>query len=57
NADMDRKGMVQISSTNITELLKYLYEKVLLKTRPCLLIYSNHQRIPRILVGRGIVIL
>nr|YP_010581272.1 ribosomal protein S8 [Brunellia mexicana]QHB74983.1 ribosomal protein S8 [Brunellia trianae]QHB75069.1 ribosomal protein S8 [Brunellia antioquensis]UZT27593.1 ribosomal protein S8 [Brunellia mexicana] len=94
NADMDRKGAVRISSTNITEnIIKILlregfienvrkhresnkyflvltlrhrrnrkgpYRTILnLKriSRPGLQIYSNYQRIPRILGGRGIVIL
>nr|YP_010203860.1 ribosomal protein S8 [Gynostemma microspermum]UAM95946.1 ribosomal protein S8 [Gynostemma microspermum] len=94
NADMNRKGMVRISSTNITEnIVKILlregfienvrkhqennkdfwiltlrhrrnrkgpYKTILnLKriSRPGLRIYSNYQRIPRILGGIGIVIL
>nr|YP_009430662.1 ribosomal protein S8 [Gynostemma cardiospermum]YP_009439839.1 ribosomal protein S8 [Gynostemma laxiflorum]YP_010015174.1 ribosomal protein S8 [Gynostemma yixingense]ART65098.1 ribosomal protein S8 [Gynostemma cardiospermum]ATG86678.1 ribosomal protein S8 [Gynostemma laxiflorum]QOI14299.1 ribosomal protein S8 [Gynostemma yixingense] len=94
NADMNRKGMVRIPSTNITEnIVKILlregfienvrkhqennkdfwvltlrhrrnrkgpYKTILnLKriSRPGLRIYSNYQRIPRILGGIGIVIL
>ena len=94
NADMNRKGMVRIPSTNITEnIVKILlregfienvrkhresnkdfwvltlrhrrnrkgpYKTILnLKriSRPGLRIYSNYQRIPRILGGMGIVIL
>nr|YP_009751857.1 ribosomal protein S8 [Indofevillea khasiana]QIT04590.1 ribosomal protein S8 [Indofevillea khasiana]QJS52358.1 ribosomal protein S8 [Indofevillea khasiana] len=94
NADMNRKGMVRIPSTNITEnIIKILlregfienvrkhresnkdfwvltlrhrrnrkgpYKTILnLKriSRPGLRIYSNYQRIPRILGGMGIVIL
>uniref|UniRef100_UPI0030E2C5C5 ribosomal protein S8 n=1 Tax=Sedum lushanense TaxID=3114545 RepID=UPI0030E2C5C5 len=94
NADMNRKGTVRITSTNITENMvkillregfiqnvrkhrenkKYFlvltlqhrrnskgrYRTVLnLKriSRPGLRIYSNYQRIPRILGGMGIVIL
>nr|YP_010983013.1 ribosomal protein S8 [Heliotropium longiflorum]WOH22239.1 ribosomal protein S8 [Heliotropium longiflorum] len=94
NADMDRKRVVRIASTNITEsIVKILlregfienvrkhqentksflvltlrhrrnrknpYRKILnLKriSRPGLRIYSNYQRIPRILGGMGIVIL
>nr|UDH57034.1 ribosomal protein S8 [Aristotelia australasica] len=94
NADMDRKGTVRISSTNITEnIIKILlregfienvrkhresnkyflvltlrhrrnrkgpYRTILnLKriSRPGLRIDSNYQRIPRILGGRGVVIL
>nr|UDH58113.1 ribosomal protein S8 [Vallea stipularis] len=94
NADMDRKGMVRISSTNITENIskillregfienvrkhresnkyflvltlrhrknrKGLYRTILnLKriSRPGLRIDSNYQQIPRILGGRGVVIL
>nr|YP_010696356.1 ribosomal protein S8 [Hymenidium hedinii]WCF69135.1 ribosomal protein S8 [Hymenidium hedinii] len=94
NADMDRKRVVRIVSTNITEnIVKILlregfienvrkhqetkkeflvltlrhrrnrkrpYRKFLnLKriSRPGLRIYSNYQRIPRILGGMGIVIL
>nr|YP_009236314.1 ribosomal protein S8 [Gynostemma pentaphyllum]YP_009440192.1 ribosomal protein S8 [Gynostemma longipes]YP_009440279.1 ribosomal protein S8 [Gynostemma burmanicum (nom. inval.)]YP_009440366.1 ribosomal protein S8 [Gynostemma pubescens]YP_010743524.1 ribosomal protein S8 [Gynostemma laxum]YP_010743609.1 ribosomal protein S8 [Gynostemma simplicifolium]AMF84028.1 ribosomal protein S8 [Gynostemma pentaphyllum]ANI25219.1 ribosomal protein S8 [Gynostemma pentaphyllum]ART65011.1 ribosomal protei len=94
NADMNRKGMVRIPSTNITEnIVKILlregfienvrkhqennkdfwvltlrhrrnrkgpYKTILnLKriSRPGLRIYSNYQRIPRILGGIGVVIL
>nr|YP_009751520.1 ribosomal protein S8 [Thladiantha dubia]QIT04001.1 ribosomal protein S8 [Thladiantha dubia] len=94
NADMNRKGIVRIPSTNITEnIVKILlregfienvrkhresnkdfwvltlrhrrnrkgpYKTILnLKriSRPGLRIYSNYQRIPRILGGMGIVIL
>nr|QHS71240.1 ribosomal protein S8 [Haplosphaera phaea] len=94
NADMDRKRVVRIASTNITEnIVKILlregfienvrkhqetkksflvltlrhrrnrkrpYRKFLnLKriSRPGLRIYSNYQRIPRILGGMGIVII
>nr|YP_007889897.1 ribosomal protein S8 [Francoa sonchifolia]AFJ00507.1 ribosomal protein S8 [Francoa sonchifolia] len=94
NADMDRKGTIRITSTNITEnIVKILlregfienvrkhqesnkdflvltlrhrrnrkgpYETILnLKriSRPGLRIYSNSQRIPRILGGMGIAIL
>nr|UTQ76837.1 ribosomal protein S8 [Trichosanthes sp. PEBO4545] len=94
NADMNRKGMVRIPSTTITEnIVKILlregfienvrkhresnkdfwvltlrhrrnrkgpYKTILnLKriSRPGLRIYSNYQRIPRILGGMGIVIL
>nr|YP_010008323.1 ribosomal protein S8 [Quisqualis littorea]QNR88095.1 ribosomal protein S8 [Quisqualis littorea] len=94
NADMNRKGTVQIASTNITENIvkillregfienvrkhqennKYFlvltlrhrrnrkgtYRTILnLKqiSKPGLRIYSNYQRIPRILGGMGIVIL
>nr|YP_010022341.1 ribosomal protein S8 [Elaeocarpus japonicus]UGV23283.1 ribosomal protein S8 [Elaeocarpus japonicus var. yunnanensis]UPO67019.1 ribosomal protein S8 [Sloanea sinensis]QNQ65536.1 ribosomal protein S8 [Elaeocarpus japonicus]QOL12554.1 ribosomal protein S8 [Elaeocarpus japonicus]UZS76982.1 ribosomal protein S8 [Elaeocarpus japonicus] len=94
NADMDRKGTVQISSTNLAENIikiflregfienvrkhrernKYFlvltlrhrrnrqgpYRTILnLKriSRPSLRIYSNYQRVPRILGGRGVVIL
>nr|YP_009899645.1 ribosomal protein S8 [Notothlaspi australe]QKK46540.1 ribosomal protein S8 [Notothlaspi australe] len=94
NADMNRKGMVRIGSTNITESIvkillregfienvrkqrennqyfliltlrhrrnkKESYKTILnLKriSRPGLRIYSNSQRIPRILGGIGIVIL
>nr|UPQ44268.1 ribosomal protein S8 [Solanaceae sp. YYL-2022] len=94
NADMDRKRVVRIASTNITENIvqillregfienvrkhqennKYFlvltlrhirnkkrpYRNFLnLKriSRPGLRIYSNYQRIPRILGGMGIVIL
>nr|YP_009915448.1 ribosomal protein S8 [Calibrachoa hybrid cultivar]QNA48020.1 ribosomal protein S8 [Calibrachoa hybrid cultivar] len=94
NADMDRKRVVRIASTNITENIvkillregfienvrkhrennksflvltlrhrrnrKRTYRNILnLKriSRPGLRIYSNYQRIPRILGGMGIVIL
>nr|YP_008994429.1 ribosomal protein S8 [Viviania marifolia]AGV02857.1 ribosomal protein S8 [Viviania marifolia] len=94
NADMDRKGMVRITSTTITEnLVKILLREGFIKnvrkhrennkdflvltlrhrrnrkrldrtslnlkriSRPGLRIYSNYQRIPRILGGIGIVIL
>nr|YP_009767865.1 ribosomal protein S8 [Dermatophyllum secundiflorum]QIS98483.1 ribosomal protein S8 [Dermatophyllum secundiflorum]UXL83915.1 ribosomal protein S8 [Dermatophyllum secundiflorum] len=94
NADMNRKGTVQIPSTNIAENIvkillregfienvrkhrksgKYLivltlrykrnrkgsYKTILNLKRistPGLRIYSNYQRIPRILGGMGIVIL
>nr|BDG00443.1 ribosomal protein S8 [Enkianthus campanulatus]BDG00445.1 ribosomal protein S8 [Enkianthus campanulatus]BDG00447.1 ribosomal protein S8 [Enkianthus cernuus f. rubens]BDG00449.1 ribosomal protein S8 [Enkianthus cernuus f. rubens] len=96
NADMDRKRVVRIASTNITETLvkillregfienvrehresnqkflvltlrhrrnrksPYSYRKIFhLKriSRPGLRIYSNYQRIPRILGGMGVVIL
>ena len=94
NADMDRKRVVRIASTNITENIvqillregfienvrkhrennksflvltlrhrrnrKRTYRNLLnLKriSRPGLRIYSNYQRIPRILGGMGIVIL
>nr|YP_010118650.1 ribosomal protein S8 [Gymnocladus chinensis]QQY86829.1 ribosomal protein S8 [Gymnocladus chinensis]WAX02586.1 ribosomal protein S8 [Gymnocladus chinensis]WIL99084.1 ribosomal protein S8 [Gymnocladus chinensis] len=94
NADMNRKGMVRIPSTNITENIvtillregfienvrkhresnKYFLVLTLrhrrnrkgsyktlfnLKriSRPGLRIYSNYQRIPRILGGMGIVII
>uniref|UniRef100_A0A2L1D811 Small ribosomal subunit protein uS8c n=1 Tax=Diospyros flavocarpa TaxID=413744 RepID=A0A2L1D811_9ERIC len=94
NADMDRKRVVRIASTNITENIvkillregfienvrkhresnKYFlvstlrhrrnrkrpYRNILyLKriSRPGLRIYSNYQRIPRILGGMGVVIL
>nr|QWY89674.1 ribosomal protein S8 [Pouteria adolfi-friedericii]QWY89759.1 ribosomal protein S8 [Aningeria altissima]QWY89844.1 ribosomal protein S8 [Pouteria aningeri] len=94
NADMDRKRVVRIASTNITEnivkilLLEGFIENVrkhresnkyfLVSTlrhrrnrkrpytnilnlkrisRPGLRIYSNYQRIPRILGGIGVVIL
>nr|QFQ47498.1 ribosomal protein S8 [Ochthocharis bornensis] len=93
NADMNRKGMVQIESTNITENIvkmllregflenvrkhqennKYFFVGTLRHRRnrkgmyptilnlkrissPGLRIYSNYQRIPRILGGMGIVI-
>ncbi|KAG4132925.1 hypothetical protein ERO13_D08G062280v2 [Gossypium hirsutum] len=51
NADMNRKGTIQIGSTNITENIV----KILL--REGLRIYSNYQQIPRILGGMEIVIL
>nr|YP_010936610.1 ribosomal protein S8 [Oenanthe javanica]WKW76569.1 ribosomal protein S8 [Oenanthe javanica] len=94
NADMDRKRVVRIASTNITEnIVKILLregfienvrkhnetkKKFLVLTlrhrrnrkrsyrhflnlkrisRPGLRIYSNYQRIPRILGGMGIVII
>lgn len=96
NADMARKGMVRIASTNITEnIVKILLREGFLEnvrklvennksflvltlrhrrnrkgpyrnrtlfnlkriSRPGLRIYSNYQRIPRILDGMGIVIL
>nr|QJQ73924.1 ribosomal protein S8 [Rotheca serrata]QVL26569.1 ribosomal protein S8 [Rotheca serrata] len=94
NADMDRKRVVRIASTNITEnIVKILFREGFLKnvrkhreknnnflvltlrykrnrkrpyrhflnlkriSRPGLRIYSNSQRIPRILGGMGIVIL
>nr|YP_010834968.1 ribosomal protein S8 [Osbeckia octandra]WFQ82594.1 ribosomal protein S8 [Osbeckia octandra] len=94
NADMNRKGMVQIECTNITEnILKMLLREGFLEnvrkhqdnnkyffvvtlrhrrnrkgmypsilnlkriSSPGLRIYSNYQRIPRILGGMGIVIL
>nr|YP_009418308.1 30S ribosomal protein S8 [Polyspora hainanensis]ASM44187.1 30S ribosomal protein S8 [Polyspora hainanensis]UXR13404.1 30S ribosomal protein S8 [Polyspora hainanensis]WQM48622.1 ribosomal protein S8 [Polyspora axillaris] len=95
NADMDRKRVVRIASTNITENIvkiflregfienvrkqeeskKYFLVSTLrhrrnrkrpysrnflnLKriSRPGLRIYSNYQRIPRILGGMGVVIL
>nr|YP_011014730.1 ribosomal protein S8 [Microula sikkimensis]WQB38143.1 ribosomal protein S8 [Microula sikkimensis] len=95
NTDMDRKRVVRIGSTNITEsLVKILlregfienvrkhrennkpflvltlrhrrnrkrpYNRNILNlkriSRPGLRIYSNYQRIPRILGGMGIVIL
>nr|YP_010499543.1 ribosomal protein S8 [Balanites aegyptiaca]UWT58823.1 ribosomal protein S8 [Balanites aegyptiaca] len=92
NADMNRKGTIQITYTNITEnFVKILlqegfienvrkhqerdksflvstlrhnrkgsYRRILnLKriSRPGLRIYSNYQRIPRILGGMGILIL
>nr|YP_010152573.1 ribosomal protein S8 [Pittosporum tobira]YP_010541694.1 ribosomal protein S8 [Pittosporum napaulense]YP_010989665.1 ribosomal protein S8 [Pittosporum serpentinum]UDF85200.1 ribosomal protein S8 [Pittosporum anomalum]UDF85455.1 ribosomal protein S8 [Pittosporum crassicaule]UDF85540.1 ribosomal protein S8 [Pittosporum crassifolium]UDF85709.1 ribosomal protein S8 [Pittosporum lineare]UDF85794.1 ribosomal protein S8 [Pittosporum obcordatum]UDF85964.1 ribosomal protein S8 [Pittosporum ralphii len=94
NADMDRKRVVRMASTNITEnIVKILLQegfienarkhqekkkKILVLTlrhrrnrkrpyrtilnlkrisRPGLRIYSNYQRIPRILGGMGIVIL
>nr|YP_010313536.1 ribosomal protein S8 [Primula palinuri]UNA62571.1 ribosomal protein S8 [Primula palinuri] len=94
NADMDRKRVVRIASTNITENIvkillregfienvrkhresdKYFLVSTLRHTRnrkgtyrnllnlkrisrPGLRIYSNYQRIPRILGGMGVVIL
>ncbi|KAK8356400.1 hypothetical protein V6Z11_A05G354300 [Gossypium hirsutum] len=51
NADMNRKGIIQIGSTNITKNIV----KILLWEG--LRIYSNYQQIPRILGGMGIVIL
>nr|YP_010567189.1 ribosomal protein S8 [Petrocosmea qinlingensis]UZC33491.1 ribosomal protein S8 [Petrocosmea qinlingensis] len=94
NADMDKKRVVRIASTNITEnIVKILFRegfienvrkhqeknksflvltlrhrrnrkrpyKIFLNlkriSRPGLRIYSNSQRIPRILGGMGIVIL
>lgn len=94
NADMNRKGIVQIECTNITEnILKMLLREGFLEnvrkhqdnnkyffvvtlrhrrnrkgmypsilnlkriSSPGLRIYSNYQRIPRILGGMGIVIL
>nr|YP_009468781.1 ribosomal protein S8 [Koelreuteria paniculata]YP_010156655.1 30S ribosomal protein S8 [Koelreuteria bipinnata]AVA29620.1 ribosomal protein S8 [Koelreuteria paniculata]QRG00024.1 30S ribosomal protein S8 [Koelreuteria bipinnata]QRM17522.1 ribosomal protein S8 [Koelreuteria bipinnata]UFJ43503.1 ribosomal protein S8 [Koelreuteria bipinnata] len=94
NADMDRKGTVRITSTNMTEhIVKILLREGFLEnvrklvennkyflvltlrhkrnrkgpyrtlfnlkriSRPGLRIYSNYQRIPRILDGMGIVIL
>nr|YP_010284007.1 ribosomal protein S8 [Teucrium fruticans]UKO32826.1 ribosomal protein S8 [Teucrium fruticans] len=94
NADMDRKRVVRIASTNITEnIVKILFREGFLEnvrkhreknqnflvltlrhrrnrkrtyrnflnlkriSRPGLRIYSNSQRIPRILGGMGIVIL
>nr|YP_009752955.1 ribosomal protein S8 [Momordica sessilifolia]QIT06027.1 ribosomal protein S8 [Momordica sessilifolia] len=94
NADMTRKGMVRIPSTNITEnIVKILLREGFIEnvrkhrennkdfwvltlrhrrnrkgpyktifnlkriSRPGLRIYSNYQRIPRILGGMGIVIL
>nr|YP_011026384.1 ribosomal protein S8 [Dudleya farinosa]WQN00379.1 ribosomal protein S8 [Dudleya farinosa] len=94
NADMNRKGTVQIASTNITEnIVKILLREGFIQnvrkhretkksflvltlqhrrnskgryrtflnlkriSRPGLRIYSNYQRIPRILGGMGIVIL
>ncbi|TXG75193.1 hypothetical protein ES332_1Z007400v1 [Gossypium tomentosum] len=70
--DMNRKGTIQIGSTNITEnIVKILLRedfidnvrkhrernKYFLISRPGLRIYSNYQQIPRILGGMGIVIL
>nr|UFA47837.1 ribosomal protein S8 [Physospermopsis muliensis] len=94
NADMDRKRVVRIASTNITEnIVKILLREGFIEnvrkhqetkkeflvltlrhrskskrpyrnflnlkriSRPGLRIYSNYQRIPRILGGMGIVIL
>nr|YP_009699761.1 ribosomal protein S8 [Grubbia rosmarinifolia]QEJ87683.1 ribosomal protein S8 [Grubbia rosmarinifolia] len=94
NADMDRKRVVRIASTNITEnIVKILLQEGFIEnvrkhresnkyflvstlrhrrnrripyrnlfnlkriSRPGLRIYSNYQRIPRILGGMGIVIL
>nr|YP_010710627.1 ribosomal protein S8 [Impatiens omeiana]WCZ70737.1 ribosomal protein S8 [Impatiens omeiana] len=94
NADMDRKRVVQIASTNITEnIVKILLREGFIEnvrkhrksnkyflvatlrhrrnrerthrnilnlkriSRPGLRIYSNYQRIPKILGGMGIVIL
>nr|QEZ90679.1 ribosomal protein S8 [Eurycoma longifolia] len=94
NADINRKGMVRIASTNMTEnVVKILLREGFLENvrklvennkyffvltlrhrknrkgpyrpilnlkrigRPGLRIYSNYQRIPRILDGMGIVIL
>uniref|UniRef100_UPI0030E0034A ribosomal protein S8 n=1 Tax=Drymaria cordata TaxID=191453 RepID=UPI0030E0034A len=96
NADMNRKGTVRITSTNITEnIVKILLREGFIEnarkhqernknfliltlrhrrnrkspcpyrntlylkrvSRPGLRIYSNYQRIPRILGGMGIVIL
>nr|YP_010210871.1 ribosomal protein S8 [Paraboea dictyoneura]UBD08755.1 ribosomal protein S8 [Paraboea dictyoneura] len=94
NADMDKKRVVRIVSTNITEnVVKILFREGFIEnvrkhqeknkyflvlilrrrrnrkqpyinflnlkriSRPGLRIYSNSQRIPRILGGRGIVIL
>nr|WEY04926.1 ribosomal protein S8 [Saxifraga geifolia (nom. illeg.)]WEY05011.1 ribosomal protein S8 [Saxifraga geifolia (nom. illeg.)]WQA11386.1 ribosomal protein S8 [Saxifraga cataphracta] len=94
NADMHRKGMVRISSTNITEsIVKILVREGFIEnvrkhrennkdflvltlqhrrnrkgpsktilnlkriSRPGLRIYSNYQRIPRILGGIGIIII
>nr|YP_010266242.1 ribosomal protein S8 [Paphiopedilum charlesworthii]YP_010324052.1 ribosomal protein S8 [Paphiopedilum tigrinum]YP_010604754.1 ribosomal protein S8 [Paphiopedilum vejvarutianum]UHY95229.1 ribosomal protein S8 [Paphiopedilum charlesworthii]UNN51903.1 ribosomal protein S8 [Paphiopedilum tigrinum]WAN79384.1 ribosomal protein S8 [Paphiopedilum tigrinum]WAN79688.1 ribosomal protein S8 [Paphiopedilum vejvarutianum]WAO27291.1 ribosomal protein S8 [Paphiopedilum charlesworthii] len=91
NADMDKKGRVQIASTNITKnIVKILLRegfienvrkhqeskkkflvltlrhrktrkgnKIILKriSRPGLRIYSNYQKIPKILGGMGIIIL
>ncbi|KAL7129257.1 hypothetical protein ABFS83_13G053200 [Erythranthe nasuta] len=94
NADMDRKRVVRIASTNITEnIVKILVREGFIEnvrkhreknkyfltltlrhrrnrqrpyrnflnlkriSRPGLRIYSNSQRIPRILGGMGIVIL
>ena len=94
NADMDRKGTVRITSTNITEnIIKILLREGFIEnvrkhqegkkiflgltlrhrrnrkgpyrtslnlkriSRPGLRIYSNYQKIPRILGGMGIIIL
>ena len=94
NADMNKKGTVQIASTNITEnIVKILLREGFIEnvrkhqennkyflvltlrhrrnrkgtyrtifnlkriSKPGLRIYSNYQRIPRILGGMGIVIL
>nr|YP_009936708.1 ribosomal protein S8 [Paphiopedilum hirsutissimum]YP_010212236.1 ribosomal protein S8 [Paphiopedilum barbigerum x Paphiopedilum dianthum]QNT11335.1 ribosomal protein S8 [Paphiopedilum hirsutissimum]QUV74643.1 ribosomal protein S8 [Paphiopedilum hirsutissimum]UBK09925.1 ribosomal protein S8 [Paphiopedilum barbigerum x Paphiopedilum dianthum]UBK10237.1 ribosomal protein S8 [Paphiopedilum hirsutissimum]UVU20622.1 ribosomal protein S8 [Paphiopedilum hirsutissimum] len=91
NADMDKKGRVQIASTNITKnIVKILLRegfienvrkhqesqkkflvltlrhrktrkgnKIILKriSRPGRRIYSNYQKIPKILGGMGIIIL
>nr|QIQ22822.1 ribosomal protein S8 [Cistanche salsa] len=90
NADMDRKSVVRIASTNIIEnFVKILLREGFIKnirkhreknkfffvltlqhrrnkksflnfkqiSRPGLRIYSNSQRIPRILGGMGVVIL
>nr|YP_009266916.1 ribosomal protein S8 [Primula sinensis]ANN13799.1 ribosomal protein S8 [Primula sinensis] len=94
NADMDRKRVVRIASTNITEnIVKILFREGFIEnvrkhresdkyflvstlrhtrnrkrpyrnllnlkriSRPGLRIYSNYQRIPRILGGMGVVIL
>nr|YP_009576290.1 ribosomal protein S8 [Stewartia villosa]QBK39105.1 ribosomal protein S8 [Stewartia villosa] len=95
NADMDRKRVVRIASTNITEnIVKILLREGFIEnvrkhqeskkyflvstlrhrrnrkgpysrnflnlkriSRPGLRIYSNYQRIPRILGGMGVVIL
>nr|YP_009514283.1 ribosomal protein S8 [Helixanthera parasitica]AXB38575.1 ribosomal protein S8 [Helixanthera parasitica]QQY86334.1 ribosomal protein S8 [Helixanthera parasitica] len=95
NANMNRKGVVRIASTNITEsFVKILLREGFIEnvkkheesnqdflistlrhrknrqkpyrinflnlkqvSRPGLRIYSNYQRIPRILSGRGILIL
>nr|YP_010558543.1 ribosomal protein S8 [Euphorbia neogillettii]UED19900.1 ribosomal protein S8 [Euphorbia neogillettii] len=94
NADMNRKGIVRIGATNITEnIIKILLREGFIEnvrkhreenkkflvlilrhrrkkkapyrtslnlkriSRPGLRIYSNYQKIPRILGGMGIVIL
>nr|YP_004940545.1 ribosomal protein S8 [Dorcoceras hygrometricum]AEK53265.1 ribosomal protein S8 [Dorcoceras hygrometricum] len=94
NADMDKKRIVRIASTNITEnIVKILFREGFIEnvrkhqeknksflvltlrhrrnrkktygnplnlkriSRPGLRIYSNSQRIPRILGGMGVVIL